>query len=232
MPSAKTKPLRADAARNRDRLLTAASAVFGERGLDAPLEEIARRAEVSIGTLYNHFPTRDVLFDAIFPARLAELDRMADEALAAPDPWDGFTGYIESVFALQARDRGLNDALTRSFPGAAGMDAACRRGREHLVRVITRAQESGHLRPDFDPSDLAPLAWGMAQVIRETSAVAPDAWRRCLTFYLDGLRSEAARHPVPVPALTPPQIAEITGRTTCPSHRPAPARPPAPASQM
>jgi AcrR family transcriptional regulator len=221
--AAKTKPLRADAARNRDRLLTAASAAFAERGLDAPLEQVARRAGVSIGTLYNHFPTRDALLDAIFPERLADLDRMAEDALADPDPWDGFAGYVQTLFALQAQDRGLNDALTRSFPGAAGMEAACRRGLEQLERVAARAKGSGQLRADFTPGDLAPLVWGMAQVIRESAEVAPDAWRRCLAFFLDGLRAEAA-HPLPVPPLTSEQLAAISGQAPRPSGPPGPPR--------
>ncbi|MFC5121874.1 TetR/AcrR family transcriptional regulator [Amycolatopsis halotolerans] len=81
-----SKPLRADAARNRDKLLAAATRAFGEHGLDAPLEQIARSAGVSIGTLYAHFPTRDAFVDAILPAQLAALDDLATKALAEPDP--------------------------------------------------------------------------------------------------------------------------------------------------
>lgn len=122
---AKTRPLRADAARNRDKLLAAGTQVFGERGLDAPLEEVARRAGVSIGTLYNHFPTREAFLTAILPERLAPLDAVIEASLAAPDPWDGFVGFLEGLFALQARDRGLNDAVTRQFPGTDGVNAEC-----------------------------------------------------------------------------------------------------------
>lgn len=73
---------------------------------------------------------------------------------------------------------------------------------EHLVRIMARAKESGDLRADFEPQDMAPLMWAMSQVIRESMDVAPDAWRRCPAFYLDGLRAEAA-HPLPVRALSP-----------------------------
>lgn len=145
--SRKTRPPRADAARNRDRLLAAATEVFGERGLDAPLEEIARRAGVSIGTLYNHFPTRQDFFDAIFPKRLAALDGIAEAALADPEPWDGFVAFVEGLIALQAEDRGLNDALVRRFPVASEVSAACHRGFGHLIRIIARAKESGNSAP-------------------------------------------------------------------------------------
>ncbi|GGT68528.1 TetR/AcrR family transcriptional regulator [Actinomadura citrea] len=205
----KSRPPRADAVRNRDKLVVAGAAVFGERGLDAPLEEVARRAGVSIGTLYNHFPARENLFDAIFPARLAALDEIVERSLAEPDPWSGFVGYIEGLFALQAEDRGLNDALARRYPLAAELNAACDRGFDHLVTITARAKEAGDLRPDFEPQDVVPLMWAMSQVIRESADAAPDAWRRCLGFFLDGLRAEAAR-PLPVSALTAEQMARFT----------------------
>ncbi|MEU4821035.1 TetR/AcrR family transcriptional regulator [Actinomadura citrea] len=205
----KSRPPRADAVRNRDKLVAAGAAVFGERGLDAPLEEVARRAGVSIGTLYNHFPARENLFDAIFPARLAALDEIVERSLAEPDPWSGFVGYIEGLFALQAEDRGLNDALARRYPLAAELNAACDRGFDHLVTITARAKEAGDLRPDFEPQDVVPLMWAMSQVIRESADAAPDAWRRCLGFFLDGLRAEAAR-PLPVSALTAEQMARFT----------------------
>jgi AcrR family transcriptional regulator len=204
----RTKPLRADAARNRDRLLATASEVFAERGLDAPLEEIARRTGVSIGTLYNHFPTREDLFDAIFPARMAVLDAAADAALADPDPWSGFVAFVETLFALHAEDRGLNDALAQRVPLSPGVVEACHRCFQHIDRLIARARNSGQLRSDFETSDFAALIWAMSQVIRETTGVAPQAWRRCLAFLLDGLRASAA-HPVPVPALTAEELAAI-----------------------
>jgi AcrR family transcriptional regulator len=206
--TARTRPLRADAARNRDRLLAAASDVFAERGLDAPLEEIARRTGVSIGTLYNHFPTREDLFDAIFPARMAVLDAGAQAALADPDPWSGFAAFTETLFALHAEDRGLNDALAQRVPMSPGIVEACHRCFQHIDRLVARAKDSGQLRGDFETSDFAALIWAMSQVIRETAGVAPQAWRRSLAFLLDGLKAGAA-HPVPVPALTPEQLAAI-----------------------
>lgn len=210
--TAGSRPLRADAARNRGKLLRAATAVFGERGLEAPLEEVARRAGVSIGTLYNHFPTREALFDAIFPERLAALERIADAALADPSPWDGFTGYVEGLFALQAEDRGLNDAVAGRFPAAAELNEASRECLRHTERIIERAKEGGGLRADFEPQDLAVLVWAMSQVIRESMDTAPRAWRRCLAFFLDGLRAEAA-HPIAEPALTQGQMDRIVERS-------------------
>ncbi|MEV5530899.1 TetR/AcrR family transcriptional regulator [Streptomyces prunicolor] len=203
------KPLRADAARNRAKLLAAATELFGERGLDAPLEEIARRAGVSIGTLYNHFPSREAFWEAIFPARLAALEQITEKALAAPDAWDGFVAYLEGLFALQAEDQGLNDAVAQRFRAAGEVEQACNRGFRLAEQLIQRARDSGQLRPDFEPADLVTLSWAMSQVIRESMETAPDAWRRCLAFFLDGLRTGAA-HPIEVPPLPQGQLGEVT----------------------
>ena len=202
---AEPRTLRADAARNRDKLLAAAEREFGERGLDVPLEHIARRAGVSIGTLYAHFPTREALLDAVVPQRLSALDRVVAAALAEPDPWDGFVAFVEGVFALQAQDRGLNDALARRLPPSPEVARACRRGMEQAELIIARAKAGGRLRADFDLADLSVLTWAISQVIRQTADTAPLAWRRCLAFYLDGLRAGAA-HPVVVPALSRDQL--------------------------
>ncbi|ANZ38928.1 TetR family transcriptional regulator [Lentzea guizhouensis] len=184
-----SRPLRADAARNRDKLLAAAADVFGEKGLDAALEHIARRAEVSIGTLYAHFPSRQILIDAIFPSRLAVLDDIGEAALAAADPWQGFVDFVEGTVGLQAQDLGLNDAIARRLVPASEAVRVCQRGMGHAERIIARAKESGRLRADFEPADLATLTWAMSQVIRESIDTEPDRWRRFLGFYLDGLRS-------------------------------------------
>jgi AcrR family transcriptional regulator len=186
---ARPRPLRADAARNREKLLAAATRLFGERGLDVPMEHIARRAEVSIGTLYAHFPTREAFLEAIFPERLAALETLGEKALAEPDPWQAFAGYLEGLFAMHARDRGLNDVLARDLPNARGVVESCHRGAGHVSELITRAQEGGHLRADFTMSDMATLTRAMAQVIRDSIDNAPDEWRRFLAIYVAGLRT-------------------------------------------
>jgi AcrR family transcriptional regulator len=202
----RTRTPRRDAVANREKLLTAATEVFAERGLTAPLEEIARRGGVSIGTLYNHFPTREALFDAIYPAKLAGLETAGQDALADPDPWAGFRDYLVRVFELQAADRGLNEAMTLRYPAAAAMAEACDRGFAGVQEIIDRAQRAGVLRTDFTLPDLACLIWATSRVITATADGAPRAWRRYLDLQLDGLRAEAA-HPSEVPPMTPEQVA-------------------------
>ncbi len=199
--------MRRDAERNRERLVTAAREVFAERGLDAPLDQIARRAGVSIGTLYNRFPTRTDLVDAVFADRVAAVSRIAEEALAMTDPWTGFVHFVERICQLQAADRGFNDLAARRIPPAAPTEAH-RHGYELMTKIITRAQEVGALRPDFTIEDMAFVTWAITRTIEATSTVNDSAWRRHLALTLDGLRASAA-HPLPVPPLAPAELARI-----------------------
>jgi len=151
--------MRADAARNRDRLSQRLPSCSGERGVDVPLDEVARSAGVSIGTLYNHFPNRGALLDAVLPERLAEFDRLATTALADPDAWRGFTGFLDGMFVMQARDRAFNDAISRSPVGAVDRGRRVWACRGVMDAVTERARDAGVLRRDFGPNDLATLVW-------------------------------------------------------------------------
>lgn len=200
---AHAKPLRADAARNRAKLLAAAAEVLAEQGLDAPLEEIARRAGVSIGTLYNHFTDRDTLIGAIFPERIAALDDVAAAALEHHDPWQGFVEFVEGLLRMQAQDRGLNDAIARTPPGSTDPATACSAGFGYVDKIIERAKAAGALRTDFAPTDMTTLVWAMSRVIQEAGKRAAG---RFLALYLDGLRPAAA-HSTAIPPLTQAQLA-------------------------
>ena len=194
--------LRADAQRNREAVLAAARGVFAELGVEAPLEEIARRAGVGIGTLYRRFPTRLELVDAILTTSVEAHLQAAESALAMADPWEGFVAYLAATGALQAADRATNDMMSMRLPNAAKAEAAKRRLFELTGRIIARAQASGQLRPDVTQEDLALLAWSNSRIMEATHGVAPEAWRRHLALLLDGFRAERA-HPLPVPPLTP-----------------------------
>lgn len=184
------RPLRADAARNRGKLLVAAAAVLGEQGLDAPLEEVARRAGVSIGTLYNHFADRAALVTAILPEQLSPLTPLGEKALADPDPWRGFVTFLDGMFALQAQDRGINDAVARNAPGTVDPASECA-GFGPIEQILGRARAAGELRPDFAVSDLTALIWAVSRIIQEAPD-DPSAWRRFVSIHLDGLRVRPA----------------------------------------
>jgi AcrR family transcriptional regulator len=198
------KPLRSDARRNRDALVTAARAVFEERGLDAPLKEIAARAGVAIGTLYNRFPTRDDLIAAAAEDRIEAGGRIAEQAMEIEDPWDAFAYLVEKVCELQAADRLLSDLSLRTAPNAA-IAHAQEHGHGLMREIITRAQQSGALRPDWVLEDIAFITWSHTRIVEATAHIAPNAWRRNLALVLDGLRTTAA-HPLPVPPITEDQL--------------------------
>ncbi|MGW7541204.1 TetR/AcrR family transcriptional regulator [Streptomyces sp. NPDC054770] len=198
-PPRPPRPLRGDARRNRELLLDAARAMFAERGVDVAMADIARRAGVSNGTLYNRFPTRQELIDAVFLDRLERNVELAERARAADDPWQGFVDYVTGICELQAADRGYNEAVTRGLtsPAAQRLQA---RATAALGDVFTRAQQAGALRADAAIEDLAFVVWGISRTVDMTGDSAPRLWRRHLALLLDGFRTAAA-HPLPEPPL-------------------------------
>lgn len=199
------KPLRRDAQERRDRLIVAAQREFAARGVDASLERIARDAEVAIGTLYRHFPTRmDLLLAALEP-QLREFVDGSQKALEVDDPWDGFVSYLENLFRVQAGDRGFNDFLSRRFPGSADTERIHDEICHQIGDVLTRAQEAGEVRPDLALADIVNLIWSNGRMIDATSITAPNAWRRHLHLMLDAYRAERA-HPISEPPMTDAQL--------------------------
>jgi AcrR family transcriptional regulator len=205
------RPLRRDAQANRERIVAAARAAFSEHGVDASVEEIARRAGVGIGTLYRRFPTKEDLVDAVFEDTLSAFEGAAHDALATADAWLGFCTFLERTFALHAENRGVKDVVLTSTPGRAKREAMRARMRPLIKRIVERAQAEGTLRADFRAEDVPVLFWNVARVVEATAAVAPDFWRRSLGFALDGLRAEAAT-PLPHPPLTRGQLEAASAR--------------------
>ncbi|MFE4174024.1 TetR/AcrR family transcriptional regulator [Streptomyces sp. NPDC056909] len=206
--------MRADARRNAEKLRRAAAELFQERGLQAPLKEIARRAGVSHGTLYNLFGTREALIDDVIADLAGErLEEVGREALVREDAWDGFAYYIERICELQVSDPAMRDVITGRYPDAERLMAVCESARVDSVRIIERAQRAGSLRPDFTSGDLVFVFGTNAVIAQAAEDTAPDAWRRGIAFFLDGLRSEAA-HPLPTAPLTPRQLHEVMANVT------------------
>jgi AcrR family transcriptional regulator len=202
-PAEQPRPLRSDAQRNRELLLAAACEMFAEQGLDVAMADIARRAGVSNGTLYNRFPTRSALIEAVFVDRLEKMVELARQALAADDPWDGLVSYLTGTCELQAADRGFNEVAARGL-----VSPATRRLREEGLAAVTelfaRAQRAGTLRADVTVEDLAFVVWGISRTVDMTAKHAPRLWRRHLALLLDGFRAQGA-HPLPEPPLSADQ---------------------------
>jgi AcrR family transcriptional regulator len=198
-------PRRRDALERRARLIAAAQREFAGHGVDASLEKIARDADVAIGTLYRHFPTRLDLLMAAFRPRVQEFLDGANQALELDDPWDGFVSYLENLFRVQAGDRGFNDFLSRRFTDNAETEQIHDQMCQQIEDVLTRAQDAGAARPDITQADIVNLIWSNGRIIDATSATAPNAWRRNLYLMLDAYRAERA-HPLPEPPMTDQQL--------------------------
>ena len=196
---------RRHARRNHELLVAAAREVFAERGVEASLEEIARRAGVGIGTLYRHFATREALVEAIFEDRIDEFIAIGQAATDEPDGWQALVRFLEQTLELQASDRVLKDVLMRYPPGVGRLASAREEMRRLFEQLIERARQQGRLRADFMLPDLALLFWSFAPLIDATVEVAPNAWRRHLHWLLDGLRAESAS-PQAEPPLSDEQL--------------------------
>jgi AcrR family transcriptional regulator len=183
-----TRAPRSDALRNRQRLLDAAADTFAIDGLGAPLEPIAARAWVSIGTLYNHFTDRDGLVTAVTEDAMNQLLASADRAAALDDAWAAFEALIVGACELQARNRAIADILGSSYPVTGPLDAACAHLEGKFVDVIDRGQRTGVLRPDLTVADMGPIMWSVARIVERSGPDQADAWRRHLGIILDGLR--------------------------------------------
>ena len=184
----KLRPLRADAQRNRQRVLEVAEAVFADEGLDVPIDEIARRAGLGIGTLYRHFPTKEVLFSAIVVGRIERVTRHAVALAAAGDPGAAFFDFLSYLLDHGAAKKDFVSALA-----GAGIDvgravvAPKRELRVALGKLLARAQEVGAVRADVTVEEVLSLVIGLfAAIARHTGpARARD---RLFAIVCDGLR--------------------------------------------
>jgi AcrR family transcriptional regulator len=176
------RPLRADARRNRERVLKAARAVFSAKGREAHLEDVARRAKVGVGTVYRHFPTKDALLEALAREQFEILTRWSLEAEAVPDAWAAFNGMIWRGAELQASDRALMEAVAEFKPSVARQARELHASTERLLR---RAQAAGAVRADATGEDVQLMMCGLGSVMQMNG----DGWRRYLTVMLDGLRA-------------------------------------------
>jgi AcrR family transcriptional regulator len=211
------RPLRADAERNRRRILVAAAEVFAKRGLDAGLDEIAGHAGVGTGTVYRRFPDKSVLIDALFESRITAIVALAESALELPDPWDGLTRFLENSIEMQLADRGLKELLFGEACGSAlGATGSARFTAKLdaliplLTALVDRAKAAGRMRSDVSVTDLVVIQFMLHGVGMFSSSVEPELWRRQLGILLDGLRAERdTATPLPLVPLTVPQLQAI-----------------------
>jgi AcrR family transcriptional regulator len=178
----------------------AARAVFAEQGLDAPLDEIAKRAGTGNATLYRRFPTRSDLVAAVFAERMADHVEAVETALEDEDPWNGFVSYIRAVAAMQARDRGIADLVTMDLSSAPEIEQLRSRAYDGVVRLVGRAHGAGVLRADFTDQDVVLLLMANAGLVERAHGISDEASARLTALLLDGLRSQAATSGPPAPS--------------------------------
>jgi AcrR family transcriptional regulator len=185
---------RADARRNRARILEAAQAVFASQGLSVPIDDVARAAGVGVGTLYRHFPTKDALFEAIVVDGVQRLIDTADSLADADDPTAALFEFIGVMIASGARSKALLEAIASTGfdvkATKAVHSAALRQAMDHLLR---RAQQSGGVRADVATADLKALIAGTCQAANSYGGQVDSLYR----IVCDGLRAAPTGSPLP-----------------------------------
>jgi len=204
------RPLRADAERNRQRILRAAAEVFTARGLQASLDDVARQAGVGVGTVYRRFPDKEALAEALFEERIGALVGLAEKGLANPDSWDGLVTFLREAGALLAADRGLREILMFASYGKDRVNRGKARMQPVVTALVGRAQQDGKVRADLAPTDFPFIELMLSSAAEYAAEVKPGIWLRYLTLIIDGLRpARDGVTPFPVSALEPEQMLEV-----------------------
>jgi AcrR family transcriptional regulator len=198
MTAVEDRPLRADAARNMERILRAARDVYGELGPEAPVEAVARRAGVGERTLYRRFPAKADLVRAALDQSIAEdLTPAIDKARRADDPLRGLAQLIEAAISLGAREHNLLAAAHRAGSLDSDISNSLNEALHHLVR---RAQQAGRVRADLVADDL-PRLIAMLYSVLSTMDSDNDGWRRYVALILDAISTSQGRRLPPAPPL-------------------------------
>lgn len=182
--------LRADARRNVEGIRLAALDVFRANGLNSPLDEVARAAGVSKGTIYHRFGGRQGLIDAVVEELVAERIMGIITAVSAiEDPVERFESYLRQIWLLQYDEPAANDVLLRSLPGSEPVAALCEQANEVAGNLLGDAQATGVIRDDITAEDVYLLIWERGIIARSCAQQPRDGYRRRLEYTLRGLRS-------------------------------------------
>lgn len=184
-----TRRPRADAARNRERVLAAAKAVFSAGGPEASLEAVAKKAGVGIGTLYRHFPTRQDLFEAVYRREVQQLVELAEELKNAAAPVDALRHWLRSNVEFVATKKGMSAALALTVQGSSDLTAfTFDRLTKAVGALLDHAIAAGQIRSDISPEDLLRALVGMCYMHDQ------PGWQksvmRLLDIFVDGLRAQ------------------------------------------
>ena len=186
-----TRPQRADARRNRERILAAAKKVFAELGADAHMEVVARRAGVGVGTLYRHFPTKEDLLGELVAEQFATFLAQARRSLASvEDPWEALAGTLRANAQIASENLAVQNAMTGSEVNWERVEPVRAELLAVTAQLIERAHTAGVVRHDLDVSDIPTVMCGLCSTMGTSRAHgAPRDWRRHLEILLDGIRA-------------------------------------------
>lgn len=211
-PTSVTRAPRADAERNRRRVLDAAARVFAERGASATLNDVARAAGVGVGTVYRKFPDKEAVLDALFNDKINSLVRLADKASTIDGAGAAVRGFLFDLMQMRATDRGLDAILTSPERGARFSEELAEKFVPTVDRLVARAIDAGELRPDFTGQEVCLLGFMIGKVADITRATEPDAWRRYAQLLVDGTRASPGTQPLSPDPLSFTDIAIALGR--------------------
>lgn len=187
-------PKRADARRNYELLIAAATEAFAEHGADdVSLEEIARRAGVGIGTLYRHFPARQALLEAVYKDQVDGLEALAGKLLSSESPGDALAEWLRAFAAFGRTKRSLSTALVATLGKNSELISACSKVlRDCTEALLVRAQEAGAVRPGVQGTDLIRLTHGLIMAT-EAAGGDPGQADRMLSLLMGGLLTDPGR---------------------------------------
>jgi AcrR family transcriptional regulator len=187
--AAAARPMRADAKRNYERLVTAARTVFAQEGGGASMEAIAREAGVGVGTLYRHFPKRIDVVEAVYREDVDELITVAETVVAELEPWPALVAWLEAFVRYAIGKKRFLNELHEAFEKNPELRVASRERIEGALGIVLdRAQQAGVVRTDVDAPDLMQLLGSMCMSVTLT----PEQSTRLLVMIEDGLRPPAA----------------------------------------
>ena len=194
MTQAAHRPLRADARRNRERVLEGARAVFAEHGRDAQMDDVAKRAGVGVGTVYRHFPTKEALVSALTVSLFERVLEAGRQALELDDPWEALTSALWTGGETLSSDRAFTEIVGQTeMPFSMELQTEMY---EVYSQLIERAIASGDLRPDIVMDDIPMFMCGIGMATVKPHC-CPNAWRRHLSVVIDGLKAANASGPLP-----------------------------------
>ncbi|WP_328387302.1 TetR/AcrR family transcriptional regulator [Nocardia sp. NBC_00416] len=209
--------LRADAARNHQRIVEAARELFADRGLEITLDDVAERAGVGVGTVYRRFANKKELITEVFEQHIGEFAEAAEASQRHPDPWLGLVQFVEYACTHLATNRGFSEVILELDLDTERFHCLRDRVKPAVGGIVDRARDAGVLQPDIEPSDLFAMIHMVDGLAEFAKPINPEIWRRYMAITLNGIRADnVARRELPVRALTDDEVDQAKSARTAP----------------